>query len=278
MVDNRQIKDAGARFWDSNPCGGNWDSYRNYSEWIQRTEPYIFRVLDRHNWAGKRVLEVGCGQGTTLNYLPALGAAMTGLDLSIHSLCQARLGAAELGIAERVRLAQADAEHLPFTDATFDAVLSIGVLHHTPDTAGGVQEIHRVLKPGGLAIVMLYRALVPKWWMTQTMRATSRGIDWLARQPHRLADGVRARQQQGQASGTALLELFGVPILKAFTNQQALKMFEGWHSVQITNYQPGFRRLGDVLPVLRPLQSAFTWIDQRTERAWGFYQVIEAIK
>jgi ubiquinone/menaquinone biosynthesis C-methylase UbiE len=50
----------------------------------------------------------------------------------------------------------ADAEQLDFADNTFDIVYSHGVLHHTPDTAGAIREVHRVLKPGGRAVVMLY--------------------------------------------------------------------------------------------------------------------------
>lgn len=55
----------------------------------------------------------------------------------------------------------ADAEHLPFPDATFDIVYSYGVLHHSPDTRAAVKEVHRVLKPGGTAIVMVYHH--PSW-------------------------------------------------------------------------------------------------------------------
>src|SRR5207245_4997879 len=49
-----------------------------------------------------------------------------------------------------------DAENLDFNDNSFDLVYSHGVLHHTPDTARAVREIHRVLRPGGRAVVMLY--------------------------------------------------------------------------------------------------------------------------
>ena len=75
-------KQQGAAFWNGNPCGGSWRSYREFMAWIQRTEPYIYRVLDRHDGTGKRVLEVGCGQGSTLNYLPGLGANVCGVDMS----------------------------------------------------------------------------------------------------------------------------------------------------------------------------------------------------
>lgn len=49
-----------------------------------------------------------------------------------------------------------DAEYLPFADASFDVVYSHGVLHHTPNTGEAIRQVHRVLRPGGRAIIMLY--------------------------------------------------------------------------------------------------------------------------
>src|SRR2546429_675657 len=51
---------------------------------------------------------------------------------------------------------QGDAENLPFADDVFDIVYSFGVLHHTENTEQAIDEVHRVLKPGGQAAVMLY--------------------------------------------------------------------------------------------------------------------------
>jgi hypothetical protein len=123
------------------------------------------------------------------------------------------------------------------------------------------------LKPGGLAIVMLYRTGNPKWWATRTIRMMSSS---------RIADDLRRGKGTDGDRGTALLELFGVPTMQAFSNRQARKFFEGFSSVDIRNYQPGFRRLADMSPLLRPLAGTFARIDRLTESAWGFYQVIEA--
>ncbi|MFT3892215.1 MAG: hypothetical protein QM730_11325 [Anaerolineales bacterium] len=73
---NQEIKDLGAEFWDSNPCGGSWATYAEFMEWYQRTEPDQFHILDRYEWSGKKVLEVGCGQGITVNYLAQRGAVI----------------------------------------------------------------------------------------------------------------------------------------------------------------------------------------------------------
>lgn len=278
MESDRDLKEKGAIFWDANPCGGNWDNYQEFMDWYQRTEPEMFRILDVYDWVGKRVIEIGIGQGPTLNYLARIGATMCGLDMSFQSLQRARDGAVELAHSEYVRLVQADAERLPFPDGYFDVAISLGVLHHTPDTAAGVREIHRMLKPGGVAVVMLYRSGNPKWWMTRTLRKMSQWVDLISGESNTLAESMGLRQRKSSAEGTALLELFGVPILRAFSNRQAQRLFYMFTEVHISNYLPGFRRLVDVLPVLRPLESGLAWIDRHTKKVWGFYQVIEVRK
>lgn len=123
-----------------------------------------------------------------------------------------------MGHAKHVLLSRADAENLPFPNASFDMALSVGVLHHTPDTAKGICEIHRILKPGGVAIIMLYRSGNPKWWATAMLRSFSQLVDTVTGRSNVLLRWLRTRQQQNNPAGTALLELFGVPILKAFSN------------------------------------------------------------
>jgi SAM-dependent methyltransferase len=269
-------KHDGAAFWDANPCGGDWSSYAQFLAWYQRTEPYIYEVLDRYAWAGRVVVEVGCGQGTIANYIAPRGARVTAIDMSGGSVARTRAGAREMGHAERVRLALADAERLPFADGSFEIAVSCGVLHHSPDTATGVREIGRVLRPGGRAIVMLYRTGNPKWWATRLARAVSRVVDRSTGRQAALAARLRDARTSDSAAGTALLELFGVPILRAFSNDEARALFAGFDEVRVTNHQPGFRRLADIAPALRPLEPMLSAIDRATVRTWGFYQVIEA--
>jgi ubiquinone/menaquinone biosynthesis C-methylase UbiE len=267
------LKDAGREFWNSNPCGGQWASYREFMDWYRTVEPYMFETIARQSWQGRRVLEVGCGQGPLSNHLPSLGASMIGVDMSDASLRRAAEGRRELG-NHTLTLMQADAEKLPFADESFDAVVSFGVLHHTPDTDGSVQEVRRVLKPGGTATVMLYRTGNPKWWATALLRS------WAQRRDRRAAESIadRSRKEHGvnDARGTALLELFGVPTLKAYSNREAREMFRGFSQVSITNTQPGFRRMADIIPALRLVRPLLGFIDRRFAGLWGFYQVIEA--
>ncbi len=272
------IKLEGAEFWNANPCGGQWKDYREFMTWVQKTEPYAFAVMDSYDWRGKKVLEVGCGQGTILNYLPSRGAETFGIDMSMQSMLGARAGAIELGHESKIALSQADAEKIPFASAKYDIVYSMGVLHHTADIMGAVQEIYRLLKLGGQAIVMLYRSGNPKWWMTSLLCGYSWLADKISGEKYTLANRLRTRQQAGNPSGTALLELFGVPILKAFSNSQSRKMFSNFSSIKITNYSLGFLRLVDIVSFLKVFAPLLEWLDRVAQNTWGFYQVIEAKK
>jgi ubiquinone/menaquinone biosynthesis C-methylase UbiE len=88
-----------------------------------------------------------------LEWLKA-GAQATGVDLSSSSLDQAKLRCELAGYAPDLRVS--DAEHLPFSDGTFDIVYSYGVMHHSPDTPQCIREARRVLKPGGTLRIMIY--------------------------------------------------------------------------------------------------------------------------
>lgn len=108
-----------------------------------------------------RLLEVGCSMGNDTFELAKRGFQVSGIDITEKAieLIQARFALYQMSGDFRV----ADAEKLPFEDNTFDVVYSFGVLHHTPDTAGAIQEIRRVLKPNGKASIMLYNQFSLNW-------------------------------------------------------------------------------------------------------------------
>jgi SAM-dependent methyltransferase len=98
--------------------------------------------------AGRRVLEVGCGAAQCARWLAAAGAYPVGLDLSAGMLAGAARLSAASGIA--VPLVQADAERLPFADASFELACSAhGAVPFCADTAAVMAEVARVLVPGG---------------------------------------------------------------------------------------------------------------------------------
>jgi arsenite methyltransferase len=100
---------------------------------------------------GERVLDVGSGAGTdSLLAAQMVGEQghVTGIDMTPEMLAKARAAAAAMGAAN-VEFVEADAERLPFPDASFDVVISNGVIDLIPDKDAVFAELHRVLIPGG---------------------------------------------------------------------------------------------------------------------------------
>jgi arsenite methyltransferase len=100
---------------------------------------------------GERVLDLGAGAGTdSLLAAQMVGEQghVTGIDMTPEMLAKARAAAAAMGAAN-VEFVEADAERLPFPDASFDVVISNGVIDLIPDKDAVFAELHRVLIPGG---------------------------------------------------------------------------------------------------------------------------------
>lgn len=119
--------------------------------------PYLRSYLDRFDLRDRRVLEIGLGYGTLGAAIANRGAAYHGVDIAPGPVAMMRHRLSIEGFAHE-NVTQASAAALPFADATFDFVYSIGCLHHTGQLATAVDEVHRVLSPGGRAVVMLYNA------------------------------------------------------------------------------------------------------------------------
>ena len=103
----------------------------------------------------RRVLEIGCGIGTDLVRFARGGARVVGIDLADRSVALARRNAELHGVAAE-GLCVADGERLPFAAERFDLVYAHGVIQYTANPDHLVAETHRVLKPGGQAIFMVY--------------------------------------------------------------------------------------------------------------------------
>jgi SAM-dependent methyltransferase len=115
---------------------------------------YLPRTIDFSGFAGKRLLEVGCGIGTDLARFARGGARVVGIDLSETAVGLARRNLAVHGLAGSAVVG--DGATLPFADGSLDVVYAHGVLQYAPDPRRIVEESIRVLRPGGTAIYMVY--------------------------------------------------------------------------------------------------------------------------
>jgi ubiquinone/menaquinone biosynthesis C-methylase UbiE len=154
--------------WTADPCGPKARDVRGLMNARRAYEPFMSEVLDYEGAAGLSALDVGCGQGIDLCEYALKGANVTGIDLTPRHCELARRHLDELGLEGSIMVG--DAEDLPFANETFDRVSSNGVLHHTPDMARALSEIHRVLRRGGRATIIVYNRDSGLYWIEQVLR------------------------------------------------------------------------------------------------------------
>ena len=133
---------------------GSRDFYLSADGKRYEYESYLPPYLARLARGGGKLLEVGFGLGGDLRHLARSGMWVAGADLSPSNARIAQTGFVSLQLPGRALAA--DGEALPFRTESFDAAYSFGALHHTPDTRRAIGELHRILKPNGRCLVMLY--------------------------------------------------------------------------------------------------------------------------
>lgn len=217
-----EIKRRTREQWSHDPCGAvHGDGYgigtREFFDSVEAHRygayaPWMPEVMEFGGFAGRDLLEIGCGMGTDLVQFARGGARVTGLDYTPRSVEITRRRFALYGLEGRFVVG--DAEHLAFPDASFDVVYSNGVLHHTPDVGRAVAELRRVLRPGGVAKVMLYHRASLYYWGSIILR-------------HGLLRGELARSTPEEImsryveySGTGAL-----PLVRAYTRAEVARMF-----------------------------------------------------
>jgi len=161
------IDKSNAEFWDTlcgtslaraaGITGESEDDLRRFDEVYLDHYPYLSRYVEGEKLGGKRILEIGLGFGTLGQLLASKGSEYHGIDIAAGPVAMMRRRLGALGLPER-QVQQASVLELPFPEDMFDYVYSIGCLHHTGDLRRSVSEVHRVLVPGGRAVVMLYHA------------------------------------------------------------------------------------------------------------------------
>lgn len=222
------------RQWDRDACGSHYvrNSGPGTLDWYLEAEqyryghyaPWMNEVMEFEGHAGEHVLEVGAGMGTDLAQFARNGAIVTDLDLSSGHLAHAQRNFALRGLEGR--FVHGDAENMPFEDGSFDVVYSNGVIHHTPNTRRVVDEMHRLLKPGGKAIIMVYAENSLHYW-----RNLFGGIG--------LKRGELHTHSMGHImSGSVELSEHGSrPLVKVYTKERLRRMFARFNDITILQHQ-----------------------------------------
>jgi ubiquinone/menaquinone biosynthesis C-methylase UbiE len=292
----QSLKERVRAFWQANPCGtkfadappGTHLFYERVEEHRYTKEWHIPLAADFAATQGKRVLEVGCGLGTDGAQFAKAGAIYTGVDLTDAAIELARRRFELFDLPGTFRTA--DAENLDFADASFDVVYSHGVLHHTPDTERAVREVHRVLRPGGRAVVMLYHRDSYNYRVNIRMLRRA-GAQLLRFEPglklvHRLTgepvESLRdhARNLRADASSYLAPDEFlnqhtdgaNNPLARVYSRQQARELFKDFAQVELATHFLNKRWL----PVLGSLLSRSA--EQRLAARWGWHLWIYATK
>jgi glycosyltransferase involved in cell wall biosynthesis/ubiquinone/menaquinone biosynthesis C-methylase UbiE len=206
--------------WDHNPVGTHYarTTEPHSLAWFEEVEahrygqyaPWMPEIMEFDRHSGEDVLEIGGGIGTDSSQFARHGARVTDLDLSAGHLALAQENFARRNL--QARFVHHDAESLPFDDNQFDVVYSNGVLHHTPNTARVVQEIRRVLKPGGKAIVMMYAELSLHYWRELVWKL---GLERDMLKHHSMGDIMSRHVEISQNDARPLVKVYTAARLEA---------------------------------------------------------------
>jgi 2-polyprenyl-3-methyl-5-hydroxy-6-metoxy-1,4-benzoquinol methylase len=153
-------------FWDARPCNIRHSpkpvGTKEYFDEVERrkyfVEPHIPPFAEFPRWAGKRVLEIGCGIGTdTINFARG-GAEVTAIDLSARSLEIARQRAEVFDLSDKIRFYLGNCEELDriVPVEVYDLVYSFGVIHHTPHPDRVIECIKKYMTPDSELRLMVY--------------------------------------------------------------------------------------------------------------------------
>jgi SAM-dependent methyltransferase len=288
-----ELKERVRVFWQAHPCGTKFsDAEIGTPEFFERVEAHryekewhISAAANFANTRGLRVLEIGCGMGTDGAQFAKAGANYTGIDLTDAAVELARKRFEVSGLKGEFRVA--DAERLDFPDESFDLVYSHGVLHHTPDIEAAVREIHRVLKPGGRAIVMLYHRGSYNYRVgIRVLRRAGAGllksesgiklINFLTGEPvESLREHARLTNNGNSSADDFLSQSTdgaGNPLARVYSRREARALFKDFGDIELRAYFLNKRFIpvvGNLLP--RAVESALA-------SRWGWHLWIYARK
>jgi ubiquinone/menaquinone biosynthesis C-methylase UbiE len=280
-------------FWDANPCQSGLSSEKDRREYFediarkryQGREWHVPVVAEFTAFRGKDVLEVGCGIATDGMEFARNGANYVGIDLTPKSIELAKERFNLFNVAGKFEVANAE-ESLPFPDDSFDHVYSFGVIHHSPVPERIVQEIYRVLRPGGTLTVMLYNRSsinyyieilflrrIFRWCLLPAfmpgLLAAVTGFDRWKLEGHREMLKNKVSKEQWISMNT---DGPFCPLAKVYNQREAVNLFKDFDNMRQEIWEfnvDHWSFIGKAIP--DPIAK---WIGRR----WGWHRMIYATK
>jgi SAM-dependent methyltransferase len=247
-------------YWEQNPVAarsvphelGTSEYFAYYDALREANERPAFakQLHEFDRFSGRRVLDVGSGNGYVLSRYAAAGANVYGVDLTETAIGLCRRRFQIVGLPGHFVVG--NAESLPFESGQFDCVCSMGVLHHTPDTARAVRELSRVLRPGGRLIVMFYHRDSFQY------RVKFPFLKWVR--------GIPIQESVNRVDG------IGNPKGDVYSRSELSRLLEGLANVEL---------FAGVLPwhKVRPLARVVpAQVRTLLERRWGWFLYAKAIR
>ena len=213
----QQLDQQNSAFWNE-LCGSidakklgitdsSKESLAKFDAWYLGFYPYLLPIVQPERMTGKKVLEIGLGYGTLGQQIARAGADYTGMDLAQHPVDH---------MSYRLRLhnlpgraIQGSALAMPFPDQSFDFLVSIGCMHHTGHLQKCFDETYRVLKPDGVAVLMIYNKFSYMRWRLaplSTLAESVRGLFGSAR-PVSIASAKHRSRYDQNTEGEAAPEV-----------------------------------------------------------------------
>jgi len=214
------------QFWDAHPCNIRHSPHpvgtREFFDDVERrkyfVEPHIPGFAEFARWRGKRVLEIGCGIGTTTISFARAGASVTAIDLSPESAALTAQRARVYGVEDRVRVHVGDAEQLSTVVPVdrYDLVYSFGVIHHSPHPERIVQEAQRYMDAESELRLMVYsRVSFKLFWIM-----LNEGAWDMSR-----IDELIARNSEAQT---------GCPVTYTYTPESVRRLLKGYRVLDVS--------------------------------------------
>lgn len=253
----------------STHAGGRQPGTREFFESVLERRstyeiPWLVDVVPFDRFAGRRVLEVGCGAGYDAYAIARAGGAYVGIDITAENPVRTRQHLGLYGLSARV--AQADAERLPFASASFDVAFSNGVLHHTPNLCAALAEIRRTLRPGGSAWIIVYHRDSLFYWLSLVLT------------DHILRGGYRRESLADRLARIEFNTLGEKPLVRVYSRRQLRRACQqaGLHVTRM--------RVRKLNPEDLPNLIGFRWLQAHAPRrpltllgrAFGWYLIAEA--